>query len=136
MVESACPAGWPCGKREAQMNALVCLVLITSVSADAPKADLRVQDFTGRVILGPHVKSVQLVDQYGVSAITRIDGSVYSLKPGHYRVQEVWLEGNYFYRATDGEKIEQFDLDADTPYHIQAGTPLTPHVEVSARGRC
>ncbi len=116
------------------MNAPVCLLLILSLGADGPKAANHGQDFACQVILGPQVKSVQLRDQYGVSPAMRIEGPVLHLKPGRYRVEEVWLEGNYFYRAADNENVEHFDLSAEKPYHIEAGTLLTPHVRVTRRG--
>ena len=112
------------------------LLLAASLVADAPpRKALLAQPANCQLILdGTRIKEVHLEGEDGRGYPVHGARRIALLRPGRYRVRLIMLEGDYAWAAPrDGG--EWFTLRPDRPYHLRAGAPLVPKVDVVRQGR-
>jgi hypothetical protein len=83
---------------------------------------------------GTGIKQVSLEADHGSGCTLLGTNPVAMLRPGRYRVHIIILKGDYTY-AAPREGGQWFTLVAETPYHLRAGGPLVPQVQVERLGR-
>jgi hypothetical protein len=118
------------------MTSYVPLMLL--LLAANPPVEQRAVDIRGNcqlILDGTQIKQIQLEKEgggwhalYGTQPVAR-------MQPGRYRVGIIMLNGDYTYAAPRNGG-EWFTLSEDKPYHLQAGAPLVPKVDVSPQLRC
>ena len=88
------------------------------------------------LILGKHIRSLSLVDQYGQFAASRSRRASMFLPPGQYTIQQIDLDGGFFSTRQDFAHPEKpLKLAPGTPCRFDIRTPLTPSVTVKRAGR-
>jgi hypothetical protein len=118
------------------MNPSVTLIVALCLTANPAGAKQPDKDAaTAQIILdGRYIETVTLQRKDGERRQI-VRGPSLSLPPGWYDILEITIKGGYSYHIRYKDKSPGFTLTADKPYHLCAGAPLRPHVEVTRQGQ-
>ena len=117
------------------MEISILLVLLT-VAVDHPPAAEHAPPANAActlVVDGKYVTKLTLEEQGGRTYQKDVTGQILHLEPGRYRLRQVLLKGDYSHDSYS--ETEWFSLTSNKPYHLRAGSPLTPRVDATREGR-